>query len=620
MQNISIVIKLYLNYFLSLQKSHRAACFYMKVGGLYFYNGNMAFRLNKKDLVYPPIYPKATRKLPTAKDKGWTKVDGFTLRDKIDFMPQPGLQENLCACECNLVFICGAATSGKTYGMYLTSLYGMDKPGFTAILFSYREKDSKKGSSIFRDGVEVLGNYNGCEYAASDNISFRFPQSNSQLQLANFNYNINNPSEWSDFKEDMKKKQASLIMVDEMTKMDEKAMLYLFSRNRDSSGMSPQFIGSFNPEYEHFSREVIQSAGFLDETWHVKKEMEGKVRYFFMKGKTFNEAVWGDTPEEVAERAGIVISERDKAAGMKATDMVKSFTVFTGEAADNRMLVAATGGQSVANLYAVGSEQSMILKGAYFGPLLSEELSVNRQMVCQLWENPISEDENMYATMDISSGKAENDKCPMIIWRGLQLVDISLFSGLPSELEGWIQTRLDRYGVEVERFAFDATGHGYWVQAFTSGIPVTWNKQVMKEYDASGNQVSTDEFYNLRSQLLGKTEVLLKKGLLSCTIPQDKLIPYGHKNEYRKFIDILFDEINLFVSLKKNGKTYYRSTDEFKAKFKFSPDIMTTIALRSVFELDTRERKKPAKQVPYNAYYNLYRRPEIKGRLNFYKR
>jgi len=577
----------------------------------------MAFRLLNKNLKFDvALYPQAERKLPTAKEKGWTKVGGFLLRDKVDLMPQPGLQEKLCACEANLIFICGAATSGKTYGMYLKSLYGMDKPGFTAILFSYREKDSKKGSSIFRDGIEVLGNYAGCEYAASDNIAFRFPQYNSQLQLANFNYNVNNPSEWSDFKEDMKKKQASLIMVDEMTKMLEIAMLYLFSRNRDSSGMIPQFIGSFNPEYEHFTREVIQDAGFLDDTWHVKKEMEGRIKYFYMKGKTFKDVVWGDTPEEVVQRAGIKITERDSAAGITEADMCKTFTVFTGEAADNRILVNATGGQSVANLEASG--QGEILKGAYFGPIDNEEINVNRQMIHNLWENPVNDDENMYATMDIASGK--DDSAPMIIWRGLQMIDIDYFKGDPNNLADWIQSRLTRYNIPITNFVYDSTGHGYWVQALTNGIGVTSNRRSVQEYDEYGNPTSThNEFFNLRSQMLGKLEVMLKRGEISCIIPKDKPVPFGKNNELRRFYDVLCDGVDLFRISQKNGKTYYHTKEEFKARYKYSPGELDSIALRMYLEFDTRERKQPKPQVPQNAYYGLYHRPKVAGIYGRYR-
>lgn len=556
------------------------------------------------------MYPKVERKLPTAKDNGWTKVGGFTLRNKVDLMPQPGLQENLCQCEANLIFICGAATSGKTYGMYLTSLYGMNKQGFTAIMFSYREKDSKKGSSIFRDAVEVLGNYNGCEYAASDNINFRFANYNSQLQLANFNYNVNNPNEWADFKEDMKKKQASLIMVDEMTKMLEKAMLYLFSRNRDSSGMSPQFIGSFNPEYEHFTREVLQDAGFLDENWNVKKDMEGKIKYFHINEGTFKKAIWGDTPEEVVERSGITISDRDREAGLTEADMCKTFAVFTGEAADNRILVNATGGQSVANLE--NSGDANVLKRGSFAPRIVEELNVSREMLHNLWDNPTSDDEEMYATLDVSGGNTDSDDCPMCVFKGNSLIAIRTFRGDPKQLVGWIDAILREFKVPKTNFAFDATGIGNYLRAYTSGVPITANRRPIQELDENGNAVNLDTYYNVRTQLLARLEVMIQKGELNFAIPRDMMIPYGKKGEQMRVIDILYKEIYVLVFTTRNDKKYARSKDEYKARFHASPNLIDTIMLFMYFFLNPKPKKQPKKRVAENTYINMLKKPRIR--------
>lgn len=498
----------------------------------------------------------------------------------------------------------------NTYAMYLKSLYGITHPGFTATLFSFREKDSQKGSSIFRDGVEVLGNFANCDYVSSGNIGFRYPQYNSQLQLANFNYNVDNPSEWSDFKEDMKKRQSSLNMIDECTKMKEKAFLYLFSRNRDSSGMTPQTIASFNPEYEHFTCEVLNDAGYMEQVGNslaVRKDMEGKIRYFFLKGKTFKTAVWGDTPEEVIKAAGITITDEERAAGMTEASLCKSFTVFTGEAAGNRKLIAATGGQSVANLSASGDAD--VLRSGLFTPRDENVNNVTRAMIHALWGNPVGDDLNMYATFDVGGGKG--DSAPMIIWRGLQMIAIEYFMGEPQGLSAWIQSQLSKYGVSVEHFAYDGTGFGYFLQALTSGISITANRRVLQEYDEHGNPVTVDEFFNCRSQLLGKLEVALKRGDISCVIDKNKPVKFGTKNETRRFIDVLTDGMALFSTTKKNGKTYYKTKEEFKARYKYSPGELDAMSLRMVFELDTRERKQPSKRVPDNAYYNLVNRPRI---------
>jgi len=363
---------------------------------------------------------------------------------------------------------------------------------------------------------------------------------------------------------------------------------------------------------------MLYDAGYLGDDWYLRKDMIGKIRYFYVKGDNPEGIVWGATKAEVVERAGLVLKPDDAEAGMTVYDYVKSFSVYTGTAAGNRELVNATRGQSVANLHAVGGTQRQVVGEAYFGPIDNEEINVNRQMIHQLWENPVNDDENMYATMDIASGK--DDSAPMIIWRGLQMIDIDYFKGDANNLADWIKSRLTRYNVPITNFVYDSTGHGYWVQALTNGIGVTSNRRAVQEYDEYGNPTSThNEFFNLRSQMLGKLEVMLKRGEISCIIPKDKLVPFGKNNELRRFYDVLCDGVDLFRISEKNGKTYYHTKEEFKSRYKYSPGELDSIALRTYLEFDTRERKQPKPQVPQNAYYGFYHRPKVAGVYGRYR-
>lgn len=503
---------------------------------------------------------------------------------------------------------------GKTFSMIFKVLYGIDKKGFSSAMISKRLQDSKKGGSIFRDNEILLGAFAGCESSTSDYPTFYWPHWLSAHRLTHSSFNTNNPAERAAFIEMAKKNQNGLQQFDEADAMEEFEYNYWQSRNRDDSGMEPQSTYSFNPPGpDHYLTRNLVNAGYIGEDWYFKPEMNGATRYFYMVGNTFADAVWGNTPEEVAAAANIQISDGDKAAGVTIYHIVKSFTAFTGEASDNRKLIAATHGQVIGNLHAVGKTQRSILKGAYFGPTDNEELTVSRQMIHALFDNPVDGDSSMYATMDISSGEAGNDRMPMLIWRGLRLVAAEVFSGGKMELSGWIDTRLKKYGVPIQNFAFDATGHGYWVQGFSSGVPVTWNARVVQEYDEHGNAVTLDEYFNLRSQLLGKTKVLIERGDMSIALDKDMLLPFGRKGTMRKLIDILFDEMNVFVTTKKNKKTYYRSKDEYKAKFKASPDFMECISLRAYFELDARRKKEAAAPITDDAYNGLYRRYGVRG-------
>jgi len=568
------------------------------------------FRLRPDHAPFPPLYEHVERKKATVRDKGWDKVGDFVLRENIDLIPQEGLQENLARCDSNLIFICGEATSGKTFGMMLKALQGVGVYGYTARLINVRNLDSKKGTSMFRDGQTVWGNFSNCDVTSGELPTFSWPKWNNAIQFLHANFNADNPQEWDDFQEMYKKQQSALFMCDEATAIEQfKMFTYIFSRNRDSSGITPQTILAFNPKYEHWTTAFLLAAGYIGDDWHLKPDWDGKTRYFYMKGDEPSEAIWGDTKEEVAAVANIKLNDEDRAAGLTEADMVKSFTLFTGHAAGNRKLVNATGGQSVANLHNTGATQRAVLAEAYFGPSSSSKSPITKQMIVELPNNPVNDDENMYATMDISGAASSKDPdvCQMVIWKGLRFIAIESYRGNMKDIVPWIEGTLSKYGVPVENFAFDATGMGFFLKDYVKGYPVTANKTAIQEYDENGNAVTLEQYFNVRSQLLGKMKVLLETGRISTSMDLDTRIPYGKKGGLRTIRDILFDAIDLFVCTTKNKRIYYLSKDEYKARHqKNSPDLMDCICLRAVFELDARPKKAPAPEIEEGAYDSIF--------------
>lgn len=565
------------------------------------------FRLKNKDAAFPKRYEHVERELATINSKGYDKVGDFTLRDGKDLIPQVGMQEDVCKCTSNLIFACGMATSGKSFSIFLKALQGIGLPGYTGRLINVRKLDSAKGTSMFRDAIAVWGEFSNCQVTYGELPTFAWPQWNNAIQMIHANFNADNPGEWADFIEYIKKQQASFIGIDEATAIRQfKMFAYIFSRNRDSSGMEPQMLLTFNPEYEHWTTQMLMCGGYIGEDFHIKPEMDGVERFFYIQGNEPEDIIWGDSKSEVVRAARIKLNKDDIAAGLRPEDMVKSFTCFTGSASGNRKLLSATKGQSVANLHNVGGSQRAVLAEAYFGPIENENISVTKQMIRSLPSNPITDDENMYATMDVSGGNTDSDNCPLVVWKGLRIIAIEMFRGDPKQLVDWIDAKLQKYGVDVHNFAFDATGIGNYLRAFTNGWPITANKTAMQEYDEQGNQVVFEQYFNLRSQLLGKMKVLFETGRISCGIPLETRLPYGKNGETRRLDDILYDEIDLFAVTTKNKRIYYRSKDEYKAKHRHSPDLMDTITLRAVWELDARPKKQPSVEIDDDAYEGFF--------------
>ena len=166
---------------------------------------------------------------------------------------------------------------------------------------------------------------------------------------------------------------------------------------------------------------------------------------------------------------------------------------------------------------------------------------------------------------------------------------------------------LDKYGVPMSNFAFDATGMGFFLKSYINANPITSNKTALQEYDENGNQVTFEQYFNIRSQLLGKTRVLFETSKISTSLDLNGLYQYGRKGAMRSLRDILFDEIDLFVSTTKNKRIYYLSKDEYKSRHqKNSPDLMDSICLRSFFELDARPKKQPEPEIEDDAYDGLF--------------
>lgn len=561
----------------------------------------------------PERYPTIERKEPTLQDKGRVLVDGTELRDSVDIMPQTGLQEAVLSCECNLIFMAGSATMGKTFSGFLKALQGLGKPNYTARLISKRLQDSKKGGSIIRDAKFIYEGFAGCEFTAGEYPTASWDAWNSSIQLIHANFNTENPSEWEEFKDYAKKNQSSYIYWDELTEIrDFKAFNYMFSRNRDGSGNRSCTVASFNPEHDHWTTDFLRQAGYIGDDWFAIPEMYGVVKYFKQQGDSVKDIVFGDTAEEVAIKAGIIITKEERSFGMTTESMVKSFTFFSGTAMSNKILANATSGGSVANLYNIGETERKKIKDGYFGPSEKNELTVSRKMIQNLWENPEDVSTELFATLDVSSGKdttgekKRTDNCVMWIWRGLTVISVEVFEGDLKELTVWIDGTLRTYGIPSRNFAFDAVAIGYYLKSFTDGIPIIGNARPVTEYDAAGNIILLGSHYNLRTQLMSKMKTLLETGMVSCLVDKNKLFPHGRNKYLKKLVDIMQEEANIFVLSKKNGKNYYRSKDEYSARFKSSSDFFDAFFYRAIFELDARPRREIEEEMTADDYSGLY--------------
>ena len=141
--------------------------------------------------------------------------------------------------------------------------------------------------------------------------------------------------------------QYDLIYFDEGTSYEWSTFRLLFSRNRGTGKWTNKIRLTCNPKKSHWLRIFLRD--YIGEDGQIKPDWDGRVRYFYIRGKEVTSVVWGDTPEEVYAQCKYQIDEaletfRKKGMDVDYKSMVKSFAFYLGSPAENKAMVGANQG------------------------------------------------------------------------------------------------------------------------------------------------------------------------------------------------------------------------------------------------------------------------------------
>jgi len=542
------------------------------------------------------------RKEPTIDEEGWVKVDGKLLRKGVDIIPQEGLQTEMITENVDIQLLGGDPGAGKSYGILLAALDGIDRPGYGALIVKKQLVATKGGAGgIIEDAKRIYIPFADCEFRESDNPTFSFPGWGTAVTFTHANFSGESSKSLTDAQEKFKNFQISHLYVDEATDHSWKVVSYLLSRNRDNSGVPPKMILTFNTNSDHWTRQLID--WWIDEHGNVIPERIGVVRYCHIQGDSVRDIVWGSTREEVVRLCGIKIRQDLSDFGMSAEQLVMSVIFRPSGMLDNKILLSSTKGRHAANIFNLGGTETGKLYHNNWNQEVEGVATVSRQMIKNMWGNPTIDGRQMYASLDVAGG---GDNCVMVIWKELTIVAIENFDGDYKQLEQWISVILRQYGVPIENMAFDATGSGSYLKSYTNGRAITANARAIQEVDEAGNPVLMEQFYNIRSQLMGKMQYLMETGQISCLVDMHRLYPHGSKKTPKELIEILYVEADEFRRTTKNNKFYFKLKTEFKERYGYSPDYWDAILYRAIFELESKSRKEIEQELTIADYAALW--------------
>lgn len=483
--------------------------------------------------------------------------------------PQPGYQQIALSSKADIVIGGAAAFVGKTFALLLDPLRHVHIPNFGGVIFRRTSVQIRNEGGLWDTSVKLYPVLRG--EARESSLDWKFP-SGAKLSFRHLEYEKN--------KYDWQGAQIPFLGFDELTHFTESMFFYLLSRNRSNCGVKPYVRATCNPDPESWVYKLIE--WWIDkDTGYPILERRGVLRYFIKYGSDY---IWGDTYEEVYDKAEHIIQPMIKQSGLKARDFIKSITFVSGSIYDNK--------------------KGLAYDPSYPGNLLSQDEDTRKQLLEGIWKisntpNDIyehssfmglfenikfSENIGKFITADIAM-KGSN-KLVVGYWEGFELVDIAIMDKSDGkQVIELISDMARKYSVENRYICYDADGVGSYVDGFIKGaIPFNGGVSALSVKDEMSGRLIKENYFNLKTQCFYRSGNRVAQGNMKIN---KKVADKMYDNQMTIRQRFMFERKAIKRDKVDNdGKLRIISKDEMKIKLNGdSPDLMDMFMMREIFEL-----------------------------------
>ena len=489
---------------------------------------------------------------------------------KVEFIkPQVGYQEIALSSQADIVIGGAAAFVGKTFALLLEPLRHTSISEFGGVIFRRTSVQIRNEGGLWDTSMKLYPLLKAEPRESS--LDWQFP-SGSKISFRHLEYEKN--------KYDWQGSQITFLGFDELTHFTESMFFYLLSRNRSNCGVKPYVRATCNPDPESWVYKMIE--WWIDkETGYPILERRGMLRYFIKYGESY---IWGDSYDEVKDKAWHIIQPLIEQSGLEAKDFIKSLTFVSGSIYDNKA--------------------GLKVDPSYPGNLLSQDDETRRQLMEGQWKISASpndifdhsafmrvfEDENevmrkgKYITADIAM-KGSN-KLVVGYWEGFELMDIEIMDKSDGmQVIQLINKVAQKYNVENRYICYDSDGVGSFVDGFVKGaLPFNGGSPAMKTSDSTSGKFIKENYFNLKTQCYYRLGDRVNKGELKIN---ERVSSKMYDNSMTIRQRFLFERKAIKRDrMDYDGKLKIISKDIMKTKLSGdSPDLMDMLMMREIFEL-----------------------------------
>lgn len=426
--------------------------------------------------------------------------------------PQPGFQTDFVQSTADITIAGAAAGVGKTFAMLLDPLYYVVAlPDFESVFFrrTYPEIANPGGlkstsNSLYPQCGGRLAGMDWTFYSGARAV-FRHLQHESDIYA------------WQGA-------QVPAIYFDELTHFTRTQFFYMLSRNRNphNNGLRSFIKASCNPDPDSFVAELVE--WWIDQVETLADgspnpgygypipERIGKLRYMASEN---DEIIWGDTPQEVIDKAPHMFS------GLNEGVKPKSITFIPGSIYGNKILLQNDPGYLAALMSLPQDEQNKLLRGNW--KVRTDGMALyNSASVPSIFSNYLSMPlgsvaPTRYITADIA--KFGRDWTVIYAWVGWEIVGcVVLKVNDSTEAVEAIEFLRRKFNVMEHNVLVDQNGVGGDVLALRPNYVGFLNNGV--PLDDPNTQIK-ENYENLKTQVYYRSANRVNAGGLRVSLNQD---------------------------------------------------------------------------------------------------
>lgn len=406
---------------------------------------------------------------------------------------QKGFQESFV--RSNVDFVVGGAAMGvgKSYAALLMAAEPSLDPDFRMVYIRRNIQDLKVGGSGTDEALKIYGHCATMKMSDSPRLTFR---NGSFIDFTHM-------SDQAPDKvlERIRGWQYSVIYIDEGTGFEWSTIKLIFSRNRGAGKWTGKIRITCNPMKNHWLRTWLD--WYIDPiTGYTIPERDGVIRYFYIKGDSIKDVVFGNTKKEVYKLCKYQIDEilnKMNSTGDNYTyeDVIKSTTFYSGKLSDNKKLLENNPGY-IGSVAAMGEKQaSANLSGNWNTDILDEsEAPIPSHIARQVFMNDPQTNGDRWVTADLADKGTDNFVA--LVWDGLHIIDMVIKEkSTPRENAKIIHGLAKQYDIADSHIVFDGNNAAYMNDYIPEAVPFISYYPPVGMYARSAKSLKAEAFLRM---------------------------------------------------------------------------------------------------------------------------